>query len=317
MGSANGRDWSVVHPAMTLRLDGVDFDSYGGFLSELSPGILTGVFVWVDRSNPHQSFVNPVTAGVLEMRNFLATSIDGGATWHDWREIDLGPDQGCACTGPVFEIEPGVLALPYETWKSYDDPSPGKHTASLRLSGDGGQSWNERRTVAADPTGNIFYWDQRVAIHPETGELVAMFWTHDRDLAADIGNHICWSSGVDQEWSTPVPAGWSGQHCQPVSLGGDRLLAVHTERTPPGGIIVRLSDDFGRTWIEDQTLRVYEPPARPADAQRSFEDFWQSMMSWPFGHPRAVVTPEGDVLIAWYAGVADVIGINWARVAID
>jgi hypothetical protein len=316
MGSANGWVWEVVQPGLTHRLDGVEGDMYAGYLAELTPGVLTGSFVWVDRSNPNLSFVNPVTAGVLQMRNLLATSDDGGVTWHDWREVDLGPEQGCSCTGPVFEIEPGVLAFPYETWKSYDDPSPGTHTASLRLSRDGGQRWDERAIVAADPESKIFYWDQRIAVHPETGALAAMFCTHDRELATDIGNHICWH-GLGREWSVPIPTGWSGQHCQPVALSGDRLAAVHTERTPPGGIIVRLSEDFGRSWPDDQTLRVYEPPAKPDDAQSNFEEFWQSMMAWPFGHPRAVVTPEGDLLVAWYAGAADVIGMNWARVALD
>jgi hypothetical protein len=209
-----------------------------------------------------------------------------------------------------------VLAFPYETWKSYDDPGSGNHTASLRISRDGGLGWDERRIVAADLTGQIFFWDQRIAVHPETGELAAMFWTHDRELASDIDNHICWSTAVESEWSWPKSTGWSGQHCQPIALGGDRLAAVHTERTPPGGIIVRLSEDYGRTWTPDQVLRVYEPPARPADTQASFEDFWQSMMSWPFGHPRAVVTPDGELLVAWYAGAGDVIGMNWARVAL-
>ncbi len=317
MGSANGRDWTVVHPGLTYVLDGIEGDMYAGYLAEPTPGTLTGSFVWVDRSNPHLSFVNPVTAGVLQMRNLLATSTDGGATWDDWRELDLGPEEGCSCTGPVFEPEPGVLVFPFETWKSYDDPGPGNHTASLRISRDGGRSWDERRIVAADLTGRVFFWDQRIAVHPETGELVAMFWTHDRELASDIDNHICWSTSVESVWSWPNSTGWSGQHCQPVALGGDRLAAVHTERTPPGGIIVRMSEDFGRSWAPGQVLRVYEPPARPADTQTSFEDFWQSMMSWPFGHPRAVVTPEGDLLVAWYAGAGDVIGMNWARVALD
>lgn len=317
MGSANGRDWAVVHPGLTQVLDGIEGDMYAGYLAQLTPSTLTGSFVWVDRSDPHLSFVNPVTAGVLQMRNLLATSTDDGATWHDWRELDLGPDEGCSCTGPVFEPEPGVLAFPYETWKSYDDPGPGNHTASLRISRDSGRSWDERRIVAADPSGRVFFWDQRMAVHPETGELVAMFWTHDRELATDIGNHICWSPAIDREWSWPAPTGWSGQHCQPVALGGNRLAAVHTERTPPGGIIVRLSDDFGRTWLGDRTLRVYAPPASPASTEENFEEFWQSMMSWPFGHPRAVVTPEGDLLVAWYAGSGDVIGMNWARVALD
>jgi hypothetical protein len=316
MGSGNGRDWDVVHPGLTHEVDGIEGDMYAGYLAELTSGVLTGSFVWVDRSNPELSFVHPETAGVLEMRNLIATSHDGGATWENWRELDLGPEQGCSCTGPIFVPEPGVFAFPYETWKAYDDPSPGSHTASLRLSRDGGLAWNERRIVAADPNEQIFYWDQRIAVHPETGELVAMFWTHDREVGADIDNHIAWSTGVDAPWSRPISTGWSGQHCQPLALGGDMLAAIHTGRTAPGGIIVRLSDDFGRTWDAAPPLRLYDPPASPANADSSFEEFWQSMMTWPFGHPRAVATPEGDMLAAWYAGNDDVIGMRWARISV-
>lgn len=314
MGSADGRTWETIHPGITLVLDGIEGDMYAGYLAELSPGTLTGSFLWVDRSDPHRSFVHPETAGVLPMRNLLARSTDGGASWTDWFELDLGPEQGCSCTGPVFEIASGALAFPYETWKAYDDPSDGTHTASLRLSRDGGATWAERIIVATDPKAERFFWDQRIAVHPVTGELVAMFWTHDRRLGQDLPNNIAWGRGEDCEWSEPVSTGWSGQHCQPLALGGDLLAAIHTERTPPGGIVVRLSDDFGRTWRDD-ALRIYRPAAAAPSGASTFEAFWQSMMTWPFGHPRAVATPEGDILAAWYAGENDVIGMRWARIA--
>lgn len=317
MGSANGRDWEIVHPGLTIELDGIEGDMYAGYLAELTPGTLTGSFVWVDRSNPDLSFVHPETAGVLEMRNLLATSRDGGVTWEDWRELDLGPEDGCSCTGPIFAPEPGVLAFPYETWKAYEDPSPGSHTASLRFSRDRGATWEERRIVAADPEERVFYWDQRIAVHPETGELIVMFWTHDREAASDIDNHMAWCHSVKASWSRPISAGWSGQHCQPLALGGDMLAAIHTERTGRGGIIVRLSDDFGRTWSAAPPLRIYEPALAPVAGEASFEAFWQSMMRWPFGHPRAVITPEDEILAAWYAGIDDVIGMRWARIALD
>ena len=88
---------------------------------------------------------------------------------------------------------------------------------------------------------------------------------------------------------------------------------MHRLRVELGGEF----DDFGRTWPAERTLRIYEPAAGPASQEQSFEAFWQSMMSWPFGHPRAVVTPEGELLVAWYAGSGDVIGMNWACVALD
>ncbi len=78
MGSADGSDWEVVHPGLTHTLDGIEGDLYAGYLAELIPGILTGSFVWVDRSDPSRSLVNPETAGVLAMRNLIADSSDGG-----------------------------------------------------------------------------------------------------------------------------------------------------------------------------------------------------------------------------------------------
>ncbi|MCC6944916.1 MAG: exo-alpha-sialidase [Thermomicrobiales bacterium] len=315
MGSDDGRVWSTIHPGLTRSIDDIEGDMYAGYFTESEPGALLGAFVWVDRSNPDLSFVHPQTAGILPTRNLLATSHDGGATWFDWWEVDLGPEQGCTVTGPVFAWGDGTLALPYETWKFYEDASPGSHTASLRLSPDRGRSWIDRKIVAADPESRLFYWDQRMAVDPGSGEAVAMFWTHDRQEGQDVENHIAWSSGPGMSWSTPQPAGWRGQHCQPLWLDDSRLLAVYVERDSPGGIALRLSPDFGRTWPGDDYLRVYDHAATATRSSDGFEAFWQEMMTWQFGHPRAVLNPDGTILIAWYAGHADATSVHWARVA--
>src|SRR5687767_6760084 len=44
MGSANGRDWEVVHSGLTHQLGGIEGDMYAGYLAELTPGVLTGSF---------------------------------------------------------------------------------------------------------------------------------------------------------------------------------------------------------------------------------------------------------------------------------
>ena len=48
--------------------------------------------------------------------------------------------------------------------------------------------------VAADPANRIDYWDQRLATQPASGQLVAMFWTFDREANADLPIHICWGT---------------------------------------------------------------------------------------------------------------------------
>lgn len=312
-----GANWETLHSGMTAQVDGVEGNLYAGYFTELAPDRLLGVFVWVDRSDPTLSFVNPETAGVLPMRNLLAESADGGETWGPFRLVDLGPETGCSCTGPIFELPHGELALPYESWKEYDDPSPGHHVAWLRISRDGGLTWPEQVAVAGAGEQEIFYWDQRIATHPQTGDLVALFWTHDRTREVDIENHIAWGSPDGRTWSEPVAVGWRGQHCQPLPLGGDRLAALYVHRHDPPSLRAVLSDDFGKTWNTGEEIAFYESTVGTepgAASERPFEEFWQDMMAWRFGHPRGVLLPGGDIFVAYYAGDDSVTSMRWARI---
>ncbi len=313
----SGRTWDTMHPGLTATIDGVAGNLYAGYFTELNRDRLLGAFVWVDRSNPDLSFVNPETAGVLPMRTLLAESGNSGVSWSEFREVDLTPQQGCSCTGPIFELENRTLALPYESWKEYDDPNPGHHTASLRLSSDGGENWPDMVVVAADPESSMFYWDQRIGRHPITGEFVAMFWTHDRNAEVDVENHISWADRSGRIWSRPAPTGWRGQHCQPIALGGDRLAAIYVHRHDPPSLCAVMSDDFGKTWKPDSEIAFYTSKVgtEPGSAgTRAFEEFWQDMMAWRFGHPRGVLLPDGDLMIAYYAGDSDSTSMHWARI---
>jgi hypothetical protein len=311
-----GQTWETLHTGMPAIIDGIVGNLYAGFFTEMAQDRLLGAFVWVDRSNPELSFVNPVTAGILPMRALLAESADSGETWGEFHEVDLTPQVGCAVTGPVLSLSGGVLALPYESWKEYDDPSPGRHIASLRLSFDGGKTWPGMVPVAADPDARTFYWDQRFGIHAETGQIVAMFWTHNREDGIDLDNHIAWASADGREWSMPVPTEWRGQHCQPIPIGGDRLVAIYVHRHDPPSLRAVLSDDFGRTWHPDE-LTFFSSEACPevgAAGERVFEEFWQDMMAWRFGHPRGLLLPDGDLFVAFYAGNATATSMRWVRI---
>ena len=48
-------------------------------------------------------------------------------------------------------------------------------------------------------------------------------------------------------------------------------------------------------------------------APRDQRELWQDMLAWRFGHPRAVLLPDGDVLVAFYAGDDAAVGVHWAR----
>ena len=281
---------------------------------------LLGSLCWIDRSDPTLPLFEPATEGILPTRVLLAESRDGGCSWPVLREVPMQPHTGNALTGPILTLKDGGLALPYEAWKEYGDPRPGRHHASLRISRDGGATWPELAIVAHDSTGRVLYWDQRLSVDPEGGALIAMFWTHDRQAGADLEIHVAWSSSDGRGWSEPVPTGIAGQICAPLALGGGRVFAAYVHRHHPPGLRAILSDDFGHTWGAAEELVFYEKPAGRQESgmggQRDFADYWADMSIWTFGHPVPLLLSNGEVLVAYYAGDETAMGVHWVRIAL-
>jgi hypothetical protein len=315
-----GASWELRFLSLGEReWDGVRGETRGWYLAEIEPGVLIASVLWVDRSDPARPWVNPETQGLLPMLTYQLTSTDGGRTWGDRHRIDLGPSPAASPTGPVRRLRDGGLAQPFEHWKEHGDPDPGRPAALLRLSLDEGRTWDDELTVARHPSNELFYWDQRLATHPDDGRLVAMFWTHEPGAGMDRDVHIAWGDPLARTWTTPAPTGLPGQHCQPIALGGDRLLAVYTQRRDPPGVRVALSQDFGATWDHDGAIEVYSSEAgrEPGTgAMRAQEDFWNDMGTWQFGHPSGALLPSGEVLVVFYGGSGQTRPLRWRRLGV-
>ncbi|MBM4409086.1 MAG: exo-alpha-sialidase [Chloroflexi bacterium] len=318
-----GATWELRYLGLADRVrDGRQGDTRSFLLSELVPGELTATIMWADRSDPDAPWVNPTTQGLRPMENVHRLSRDGGRTWDSEHPIDL-PHPASSTTGPVFAL-PGdatTMAQPFEHWKAYDDPALGAPRAMLRLSHDGGATWTEDVVVAADPRNETWFWDQRLAVHPETGDLVAMFWTFDRLAGRDLPIHIAWGTPDGRRWTVPQPTPLDGQHCQPISIGGpggSGLVATYTHRRNPPGIRVVRSADFGRTWEVDGEVEAYASAAgtEPAAQGAAHADYWNAMAAWQFGHPRGVFLPEGEVFVTFYGGSGTARSARWARVEV-
>ena len=317
-----GDTWETRHEGLgRWDWDGGPGENKSLVCTELTRGELLATSLLVDRSRPGLPFINPQTQGLLPMRVVHSTSTDGGRTWGPQRRVDTSPHPAASsCTHALLQLPGGVLAQPYEHWKEYDDPTPAAPGAHLRLSRDGGATWPEFTTAARHPDNLMAYWDQRLAVHPATGQLVAMFWTHDFEAGKDVDIHIAWGSADGREWTVPQATSLPGQHCQPLSLGGDRLLAAYTKRRDPPGIALSTSDDFGRTWDRARDLMVYESTEGTesgAGFTRSQAELWSDMENWRFGHPRAALLPHGEVFVVYYAGDDEVKSARWGRVSVD
>ena len=316
-----GATWELRYLGLADRtLNGIPGETRGMNLAELKPGEITASTLWTDRSVPSRPWVNQQTQGLLPMLNYHTVSHDGGHTWSAPRVVDLAPHPSASTTGPVLRLAGDALGQPFEHWKLYDDPAVGRPRAMLRISPDAGRTWPDDVVVAADPANRTYYWDQRLATHPASGEIVAMFWTFDREANADLPIHIAWGSPDGRHWTVPTATTLDGQHCQPVAIGGERLVAVYSHRRNPPGVRAALSHDFGRTWDPTDEVEVYgsragdEPSATGAASEL---EYWNAMGAWQFGHPRAVPLPHGEVFVVFYAGEGATRSACWARVTID
>ena len=316
-----GETWELRYLGLADRdWDGINGETRGWMLTELRPGVLTAAVLYVDRKDGRALWIHPETQGLLPMRVYHLVSRDGGRTWDDRRHIPLTPWTGASPTGPILPLAGDALAQPFETWKEYEDPDPGRPAALLRVSRDGGLTWPEDILVARDPDNRVFSWDQRLATHPISGDHVAMFWTHEPDRGMDRDVYISWARPDGTGWTVPSPTGLPGQHCQPVALGGDRLGAVYTHRGAPAGIRFAVSDDFGRTWDRAREIDVWAAEAgldAGVGEARSPDEYWNDMGAWQFGHPRGALLPDGEVFLVWYGGSGVTRPARWARVALD
>lgn len=295
--------------------------------TEVSPGRLGGVFMWMDRSDPSLPLANPDTQGILPSKILVAESEDGGHSWGPLRDVPLQPHKGNALTGNILVLRDGTLALPYEAWKEYHDHDPGQHHAALRLSSDGGQTWTGPEIVAHDDAGRLLYWDQRLAVNPEDGRLVGMFWTHDREAQQDVHIHLAWGSPDGKSWSQPVSTGIAGQICAPLWLPGGRVFAAYVHRHHPPSMRAVLSDDAGQSWMAADELVFYEKSRGGQESgmggKRDFGDYWADMSVWTFGHPAAVSLgsldgrTSSDVLVAYYAGDETTMSLHWVRINVS
>jgi hypothetical protein len=173
--------------------------------------------------------------------------------------------------------------------------------------------------MAKHPLHKKYYWDGRIGRHPQTGQFVGTYWTHDTTLGTDVDIHISWGSPDGMSWTKPVGTGVSGQHCMPIPLGGDRVMFVYPDRKVVNGIGASLSDDFGETWNAAPQLAVYESTVGTesgAQGKRSQQELWDDMKAWRFGHPRGVLLPNGEVLVVFYAGDDAFLDVRWARILV-
>lgn len=315
-----GRTWELLPAVFETEFPGARGSLGAAELIEAAPGRVLLFATWFDRSDPDRPLFDPVTEGILKSKQLLSLSSDHGLTWTPWCELATGELKGCALTGPIMRWSDGTIAFPFESFKEYDDPLPGRHAAWLLVTPDQGETFSAPMLVAQCPEHKVYYWDQRLCPGPQPGQFTALFWTHDlaqrRDLDVHLRHGVVTENTIELApiVATKIP----GQIAAPLRLEDGRLVAFVVDRGQPGTMTLWCSSDNGATWPWANRSVVYTHDERAAITQGreniDFKQYWEDMGKWSFGHPAIRSLGDGRILLAWYAGTPACMSLRWARV---
>ena len=313
--SGDGGDtWSEPSQPFATSFAGVRGSLSAAQITELAPGRLLAVLLWVDReAYPGKPLFNEETEGCLPLTVLLALSEDNGATWGDLWAVDTPDDVGPpSVTSPVLQLSSGRLALSLESNKHYEDSSPWLQKVVYLFSDDEGATWGTPTVVAADPTGRIFNWDQRTAVAPD-GAVVSFTWTYDSKAARYLDIHRRISRDDGRTWSGPEPLGFSDQPSRPAIFPDGSVVLAWVDRYGSRSIRARRAAAIDAPFEAGTEVVVHDQAAQSGASIAGTGELLADMGEWSYGLPCAAPLPSGDAIVVYYAGDAQAMEIRWAR----
>ena len=326
-----GRTWSEPRRCFEAPvLDGRRGTLKVCYLTELAPGHLLAASMWVDRETyPGQPLFNAETEGCLPMVILLADSYDFGQTWTPWRRVPMPDDAEpqaqeppsrrnigpASLTNPILKLPDGTLAMSVETNKHYHDASKWYQRVVLFHSHDGGQTWEGPVTASQDPSGRIFYWDQRAGVAPD-GRIAAFLWTYDSETLTYLNIHRRLSPDGGFAWLPLEDLGFADQASHPAILPDGRVVLAWVDRFRSQSIRARLAPSVDAAFDPQSEVLIYAHTAEQASADDDTGELLAGMSLWTFGLPYAEVLPDGDVLVVYYAGSESTMDVRWARLQV-
>jgi len=315
-----GASWSTpVAPFVADEVDGRPGLWRAAYLTALGGEEALAAVLWVDHSDPDADFFNEETQGLLDTRIFLSRSHDGGETWSIPALMDTSPfNTPTPGTGPVLVGADGAWLCHFETNKHYHDFSEWVHASVLMISRDEGATWPEYSLASQVEENRVFYWDQRPNVRPDGGVL-DLFWTYDEANAVYLNIHARESADGGQTWSALWDTGVTGQPAPAQFLEDGRIVMAYMDRTAQPILKLRISSDGGRTWPDESEVTLYELSASSQIWEKeTMQDAWAEMGCYSLGLPATAMTPDGDVLVVFYAGpVSDRTDVRWVRVKVN
>ena len=311
-----GKTWSdPVAPWIAPCVGEKQGSVHVGYCSAADESRILATLCWLDRSDLALPMFNTDTEGLLDMKIMLSESKDRGQSWSEPCFVDCAPFYGPnPITGPILAVTAEKLICQFEINKPYHDTTQWRHFSVLKFSNDGGRSWPEHVITGNDPENRFFYWDQRPGLLAE-GWILNLFWSYDNKEGGYINIQARESRDHGRTWSKMWDTAVPGQPANPARLKNGKVAMAYIDRTSSPVIAVRTSDDDGRTWPEDGKTVLYEAAiASQTTDKKAMQDAWEELGNFSVGLPATSLTPNGDLLVVYYAGPEkDNTNIEWVR----
>lgn len=314
-----GRSWCEPVAPFPNDLNGVRGSHKLAYLTELPGGVLLAALMWVNRAaHPGKPLFNAMTEGCLPMAILIFESTDGGRNWGAGRQVPMPASVGPpSLTAPLLRLPDGRLAMSIESNKHYDDPSPWRQFVSYFHSADNGRHWTGPTVVSQDPTGRVFNWDQRAGVAPD-GRIASFTWTYDSTTRKYVNIFRRISPDGGASWLAPEDLGIADQAGRPAILPDGHFVLPWVDRFGSHSIRARAAEGIDAPLQAGTECELYRlmTAAKQESPANSTGDLLADMGLWTFGLPFAERMPDGDVLVAYYAGTATRMDIRMARLQV-
>lgn len=287
--SDGGRTWSPPTRLSAQETSPVESQSFKPLL--LSDGSLLATGYVFVRPDPLTPVVDPDTFELLQLRNKVSRSNDGGRNWSapDYIDIDRQPLE---LSGPCIQLTSGRIigaTTPFHLSKT-------GHSGWIIASDDLGQSWRKLSEFYTAPGGNVSTWECRLC-EMTPGRVAVIFWAYDNASGRNLNNHLVLSNDGGETFEAARDTGISGQASNLMWLDSDKLLTIHAHREAPVGLVVRRVDVSNGGCNVEEELNLFREESMGSDST----DIKKQFGSLKFGQPSLLRLLSGEVLAACWS----------------
>jgi hypothetical protein len=150
------------------------------------------------------------------------------------------------------------------------------------------------------------------------GRLAAFSWlySHREKRYLNICRHI--SSDEGETWEGPEDIGVTDQPSVPAVLPDGRLVLAWVDRFQTQSIRVCQADAVDKPLRRETELILYQLNGNGGGTRfSSTGELLSNISLWTFGHPYVEPLSDGTVMVVYYSGSINVIGISWVQLALE